>query len=100
MTRQAITPLGQRMIEDMEIRRLAAGAQAQYLSVVARFARQFGRFAGSTRLSVLWIILDLYGRLRKPAPLTKAFTNAAAIAGALRVEAPPSTPAPNLAFHL
>ncbi|HEX6007936.1 MAG TPA: site-specific integrase [Burkholderiales bacterium] len=43
MTRQAITPLRKRMIEDMEIRRLAAGTQAQYLSVVARFARHFGR---------------------------------------------------------
>jgi hypothetical protein len=42
LTRQAITPLRQRMIEDMEIRRLAAGAQAQYLSV-ARSARHFGR---------------------------------------------------------
>jgi hypothetical protein len=43
MTKQAITPLRRRMIEDMTIRRLAPGTQAQYLSVVAKFARHFGR---------------------------------------------------------
>jgi hypothetical protein len=31
------------MIEDMTIRRPALGAQAQYLSVVAKFARHFVR---------------------------------------------------------
>ena len=43
MTERAITPLRQRMIEDMAIRRLAPGTQAFYVSAVARFARHFGR---------------------------------------------------------
>lgn len=43
MTQPAITPLRQRMIEDMAIRRLAPGMQAFYVSAVAKFARPFGR---------------------------------------------------------
>jgi len=43
MTEPAITPLRQRMIDDMAIRRLAPGTQAFYVSTVAKFARHFGR---------------------------------------------------------
>jgi len=43
MTEPAITPLRQRMIQDMAIRRLAPGTQAFYVSAVAKFARHFGR---------------------------------------------------------
>ena len=43
MTERAITPLRQRMLEDMAIRRLAPGTQAFYVSAVAKFARHFGR---------------------------------------------------------
>jgi integrase/recombinase XerD len=43
MTEPAITPLRQRMIEDMAIRRLAPGTQAFYVSTVAKFTRHFGR---------------------------------------------------------
>lgn len=38
-----ISPLRQRMLEDMTIRRLAPGTQAAYLSAVSRFSRHFGR---------------------------------------------------------
>jgi len=43
MTEPAITPLRQRMIEDMAIRRLAPGTQAFYVSAVAKFAGHFRR---------------------------------------------------------
>ena len=43
MTERAITPLRQRMIEDMAIRRLSPRTQLQYVRAVARFARHFGR---------------------------------------------------------
>src|ERR1700674_890881 len=43
MTEPAITPLRQRMIEDMAIRRLAPGTQAFYVSTVAKFAGHFRR---------------------------------------------------------
>ena len=43
MTERAITPLRQRMIEDMAIRRLSPRTQLQYMGAVARFARHFGR---------------------------------------------------------
>ena len=43
MTERAITPLRQRMIEDMAIRRLSPRTQAFYVGAVARFARHFGR---------------------------------------------------------
>ncbi len=43
MTEKAITPLRQRMIEDMAIRRLAPGTQTFYVNAVARFARHFGK---------------------------------------------------------
>ena len=43
MTEPAITPLRQRMLEDMAIRRLAPGTQTCYVSAVAKFARHFGR---------------------------------------------------------
>ena len=43
MTKPAITPLRQRMLEDMAIRRLAPGTQAFYVSAVAKFARHFGK---------------------------------------------------------
>ena len=43
MTEPAITPLRQRMIEVMAIRRLAPGTQAFYVSAVAKFACHFGR---------------------------------------------------------
>jgi len=38
-----MTPLRQRMLEDMQIRNLAAATQRAYLEHVARFARHFGR---------------------------------------------------------
>ena len=41
-----ISPLRQRMIEDMTIRRLAPRTQATYLSAVSRFSRHFGRSPG------------------------------------------------------
>jgi integrase/recombinase XerD len=37
-----MTPLRQRMIEDMQLRNLAAGTQKHYISLVAGFARYFG----------------------------------------------------------
>ena len=40
-----ISPLRQRMLEDMTIRRLAPRTQADYLSAVSRFSRHFGRSA-------------------------------------------------------
>ena len=40
---EPISPLRQRMIDDMTIRRLAPGTQAAYLSAVSRFRRHFGR---------------------------------------------------------
>ena len=41
MTEKAITPLRQRMLDDMAIRRLAPGTQAFYVSAVAKFAQHF-----------------------------------------------------------
>jgi len=38
-----MTPLRQRMLEDMQIRHLASSTQRAYLEHVARFARHFGR---------------------------------------------------------
>ncbi len=38
---QPITPLRQRMLDDMAIRRLAPGTQAFYVSAVAKFAKHF-----------------------------------------------------------
>lgn len=43
MTERAITPLRQRMIEDMAIRRLAPRTQAFYVGAVAKFAQHFRR---------------------------------------------------------
>jgi len=40
---RAISPLRQRMLEDMAIRRMAPGTQAAYLSAVSKFSRHFGR---------------------------------------------------------
>jgi len=40
---QPITPLRQRMLDDMAIRRLAPGTQAFYVSAVAKFAKHFGK---------------------------------------------------------
>jgi len=38
-----MTPLRQRMLEDMQIRHLSPHTQRAYLSAVARFAKHFGR---------------------------------------------------------
>ena len=38
-----MTPLRKRMLEEMQIRNLAAGTQAVYLFQVAKFARHFGK---------------------------------------------------------
>ena len=38
-----MTPLRQRMIEDMQLRNLAAGTQKQYIAYVAGFAKYFGK---------------------------------------------------------
>jgi site-specific recombinase XerD len=43
MTEQTITPLRQRMIEDMAIRRLKAHTQANYIRAVARLAKHFNK---------------------------------------------------------
>ena len=40
---QHLTPLRQRMLDDMAIRRLAPGTQAFYVSAVAKFAKHFGK---------------------------------------------------------
>ena len=40
---QPITPLRQRMLDDMAIRRLAPGTQAYYVSAVAKFAKHFAK---------------------------------------------------------
>ena len=40
---QPITPLRQRMLDDMAIRRLAPGTQAFYVSAVAKFAKHFAK---------------------------------------------------------
>lgn len=39
----AMTPLRQRMVEDMRIRNLAANTQRAYLQQVSAFAKYFGR---------------------------------------------------------
>ena len=38
-----MTPLRQRMLEDMQVRNLSPNTQRAYLENVARFARHFGR---------------------------------------------------------
>jgi integrase/recombinase XerD len=38
-----MTPLRQRMIDDMQLRNLAASTQRQYIAYVAGFAKYFGR---------------------------------------------------------
>jgi integrase/recombinase XerD len=38
-----MTPLRQRMIEDMQVRNLAPVTQKNYVDAVARFARHFGK---------------------------------------------------------
>src|SRR5260370_13492960 len=38
-----MTPLRQRMIDDMQLRNLAAGTQRQYIAYVAGFAKYFGK---------------------------------------------------------
>ena len=38
-----MTPLRQRMIEDMGVRNLAAGTQENYIDAVAKFAQFFGK---------------------------------------------------------
>jgi integrase/recombinase XerD len=38
-----MTPLRQRMLEDMQIRNLSPHTQATYIAQVARFARHVGR---------------------------------------------------------
>lgn len=43
MTQPAITPLRQRMLDDMAIRRLAPRTQAFYVSAVAKFAKHFAK---------------------------------------------------------
>ena len=43
MTQPAITPLRQRMLDDMSIRRLAPRTQAFYVSAVAKFAKHFAK---------------------------------------------------------
>jgi hypothetical protein len=42
MTKQAISPLRQRMIEDMAIRKLAPKTQHDYVQRVKDFAMRFG----------------------------------------------------------
>ena len=38
-----MTPLRQRMLEDMQVWRLSPATQETYVQAVARFARHFGR---------------------------------------------------------
>jgi site-specific recombinase XerD len=42
-TNRPISPLRQRMLEDMAIRRMSPGTQRAYLSAVSRFSQHFGR---------------------------------------------------------
>jgi integrase/recombinase XerD len=42
-TNRPISPLRQRMLEDMAIRRMSPGTQRAYLSAVSKFSRHFGR---------------------------------------------------------
>jgi hypothetical protein len=71
MTERAISPLRQRMIEDMAIRRLAPGTQAFYVSAVAKFARHFGRAPDSldtkrcAPISYIW-----FSQVSRSAPST------------------------------
>ena len=44
-----MTPLRQRMLEDMSIRNLAENTQLSYLQQVAAFARYFDRSPDATR---------------------------------------------------
>jgi len=58
-----MTPLRQRMLEDMQIRHLAASTQRAYVEHVARFARHFGQspaVAAVTAIAIsgqLWVML-------------------------------------------
>ncbi len=38
-----MTPLRQRMIDDMRVRNLSVGTQQEYVRCVARYARHFGK---------------------------------------------------------
>jgi hypothetical protein len=43
---RSMTPLRQRMLEDMQIRNLSPHTQASYIEQVARFARHFRQTIG------------------------------------------------------
>ena len=52
-SQRPITPLRQRMIEDMTIRNLSATTQASYIHWVKSFALHFGRSPDQDRKSVV-----------------------------------------------
>lgn len=67
-----MTPLPQRMVEDMRVRNLAANTQRAYLQQVSAFAKHFGRspaMLGTEELRAWQLYLvDVRPRSSRPYP--------------------------------
>ena len=63
-----MTPLRQRMLEDMQVRNLSAHTQRAYIENVARFARHFGRSPADLSPDDIRTYLVYLVRERKLAP--------------------------------